>query len=670
MSRFARAPRAGISSGRGQRRALVCGAVLALACARAAAAQAPDSVRSAADLSDLTLEQLLDVQVTSVATRPQRLAETAASLFVIRAEDIRRSGATSLPEALRLAPNLQVAQARASGYAISARGFNNSAGNKLLVLIDGRSVYTPLFSGVFWDVQDVMLEDVERIEVLSGPGGTLWGTNAVNGVINVITRSAAETQGTLVSAGKGTIGTDAAVRYGGRLGDDAHFRIYAKHLDREQTELASGRSVDDSWYKSQVGFRADWDRGTDRLSVNARAYLGGQAQPAPGTIATGVPFELGKVSISGANMTAYWSHRLASGSSVDLLGYLDRTKRIVRPTFTETLDIFNAKFQHTLAPVGGHEWAWGAEYRYARDRVRNSVFVAFLPAKENQSWLSLFAQDAIALTDSLKLTLGARAEHNDYTGLEFLPNARLAWRLSDDRLLWSAISRAVRSPSRLDRDTFVPGQPPFLLEGGPDVRSEIANVVELGYRSQLGPGTSYSATVFYADYDHLRSQELTPRGTVRFANEMEGSVHGLELWGNHAVSPTWRLSGGLLLLKTHIRPKASSTDPFGPSALGNDPRNQWLLRSSHDLSPRHELDIMVRHVGRLPNPEVPAYTAVDARFGWRVTTGLEVSLLATNLFDRRHPEFSALTTEYIGIGPVETRSELARGIYLKLLWRL
>ncbi|MGH8665321.1 MAG: TonB-dependent receptor plug domain-containing protein, partial [Burkholderiales bacterium] len=619
----------------------------------------------------LSLEQLLDIEVTSVAARPQRVAQSAASIYVIRQDDIRRSGATSLPEALRLAPNLQVAQGHASGYAISARGFNNSAGNKLLVLIDGRSVYTPLFSGVFWDVQDVMLEDIERIEVVSGPGGTLWGTNAVNGVINVVTRSAANTQGTLVSLGGGSIGADAAARYGGRLGEDGHFRIYAKHLDRGETVKASGGSVDDDWHKSQFGFRADWAHGGDRFSLNANAYRGSESQPAPGTITTGVPFALGKISISGANMTGRWSRTLASGSSVDIQAYVDRTKRTVRPTFAETLDIFDVKFQHTLAAAGGHEWAWGAQYRYARDRVENSAIVAFLPAHVNQSWTSLFAQDAIALTDTLKLTLGARVERNDYTGVELLPNARLAWSLSEHHLLWSALSRAVRSPSRLDRDTFVPGQPPFILTGGPDVRSEIANVVELGYRGRPSRMTSYAATLFYADYDHLRSQELGPGGTsVFYGNEMEGSVHGLELWGNLDATPSWRLSAGALLLKTHLRRKASSTDPFGPSVLGNDPRSQWMLRSSHDLSPRHELDILVRHVGRLPNPEVPAYTAVDARFGWRVSRTLELSLTLQNLFDLSHPEFRALETLYAGVGAVETRSELERGVYFKLLWQL
>ena len=644
--------------------------LLFLAADRVIAAQV-DPIRTAADLRNLTIEQLLDVEVTSVATRPQRVAESAASIFVIHHEDIRRSGATSLPEALRLAPNLHVAQTRASGYTISARGFNNDAGNKLLVLIDGRSVYTPLFSGVFWDVQDVVLEDIERIEVVSGPGGTLWGTNAVNGVINVITRPAANTQGALIGLGRGTIGTDAVVRYGGRLGGDGHFRIHAKHLDREQTVKSDGSAVDDAWHKTQVGLRADWGSGGDRFSFNANAYRGGESQPLPGTIATGELFPLGKISVSGANMTARWMRRLDAGAGLDVQAYLDRTKRIVRPQFAETLDIANVKFQHTLAPAGSHAWAWGAEYRYARDRVENSRIVAFLPARLNQSWASLFAQDVIALTETLELTLGARIEHNDFTGFEFLPNARLAWNLAREHLLWSALSRAVRSPSRLDRDTFVPGRPPFVLTGGPDVRSEIGHVIEIGYRGRPVPGGSVSATAFYAKYDHLRSQELSPSGTsVFFANRIEGSTHGLELWANQELTPAWRMSAGVLLLEKHLRRKASSTDPFGPSVLGNDPSQQWMLRSSHDLGPRLELDIMLRHVGKLPSPHVPSYTAVDAHLGWRITKTLEVSLSLRNLFDRRHPEFNALETLYPGIGAIETRSEYERGAFVKLLWRI
>ena len=383
----------------------------------------------------MSLEQLLNVEVTSVSRRAERLADAAASIFVISGEDIRRSGVTTLPEALRLAPNLHVAQAHASGYAINARGLNNSGANKLLVLIDGRSVYTPLFSGVFWDVQDVVLEDVERIEVLSGPGGTLWGTNAVNGVINVITRSAKDTQGGLAAAGAGNREWGGTLRYGGTFGVDGSYRVYGKHLDHDRTETPSGAAKTDAWHKTQVGFRADWGGARDQFTVQGDAYRGSIGQPLPGTISiTGTALALDTISVSGANLLTRWGHTLAGGSRLTVQAYFDRTERTVPPTFGEKLSTSDVQFQHSLGLIGAHTFTWGAEYRYARDRVTNSPIVAFLPARVNQTWLSLFAQDEIDLRDDLRLTLGARLERNDYTGYEFLPTARLAWNVAPDHL--------------------------------------------------------------------------------------------------------------------------------------------------------------------------------------------------------------------------------------------
>jgi iron complex outermembrane recepter protein len=632
---------------------VIAGALAVLDCDNAAGQQA-------GGLADLSLEQLANIEVTSVSRRAERLSDAAASIYVITNEDIRRAGVTSVPEALRLAPSLQVARTSSSGYTISARGFNNSAGNKLLVLIDGRSVYTPLFSGVFWDVQDVLLEDIHRIEVISGPGGTLWGTNAVNGVINIITRSAKDTHGALIAAGVGNRESEAAVRHGGTFGNDGHYRIYGKYFDRDNTSTTRG-ARDDAWHKAQAGFRADWARAGDEITVQGNVYRGAEGQPAPGTISTGVNFALGDIAISGANLTARWARHLEGGSNLAVQVYYDRTERDVPPTFSQKLDIFDVQFQHALRPAGIHALVWGAEYRYGKDRVTNSTFFAFLPARVNQEWASVFAQDEMTLREDLRLTLGARLEHNDYTGYEFLPSARLAWKFSPDHLLWAAASRAVRSPSRLDRDVFIPGTPPFLLAGGPNVRSEVANVYEVGYRGQPAPGLSYSVTAFHSDYDRLRSQELASSGTfVFFANEMEGKTRGVEMWGTYQALRNWRLSGGLMLLDTDLRRKPGSRDPTGPSALGNDPNHQWLLRSSLDLTPKHEFDVMVRHVGALPNPTVPAYTAVDARLGWHVRRDLELSLTLQNLFDPGHPEF----------GVPATRSELQRAFFLKLLWRI
>jgi len=611
------------------------------------------------DLADLSLEQLANIEVTSVSRRAERLADAPASIYVITNEDIRRSGVTSLPEALRLAPNLEVARTSASGYAITARGFNSTTANKLLVLIDGRSVYTPLFSGVFWDAQDVMLEDVERIEVISGPGGTLWGANAMNGVINVITRQAQATQGTVVNVGGGNLESGGSFRYGGRVAADGHYRVYGKFFDRENTERANGTEVPDAWHKGQIGFRADWGGASRSFTLQGDAYTGKLDQTQPG-----------KTTIDGMNLLGRWFQRLAGGSDIRVQTYLDHTERDVPGTFREELDIFDLEFQQALPRAASHRILWGGGYRYARDRVQNSAVLAFLPADRNLDWANLFVQDEIRISETVEFTAGIKFERNDYTGWETLPSLRLAWKPYAYQLLWTALSRAVRAPSRLDRDLFVPGNPPFVLAGGPDFRSEIANILEVGYRGQPLSAVSFSITAFYHDYDHLRSLEPAPGGTcVSLAapgntcvlgNLIEGTSKGVEAWGAYQVMRAWRLSGGVVFLDLDLERKPGSLDPTGPVALGNDPAYQWQLRSSHNLTDKHELDILVRSIGALPGPDVPAYTAVDVRLGWRLIRDVELSLTLQNLFDSSHPEF----------GAPATRSEYQRGVFLKLSWRI
>lgn len=619
----------------------------------------------------LSLEELSNIDITSVSKRTERLSDAAASVYVITGDDIQRSGVRSLPDALRLAPNLHVAQASASGYAISARGFNGSSANKLLVLIDGRSVYTPLFSGVFWDVQDVMLDDIDRIEVISGPGGTLWGVNAVNGVINIITRSAMDTQGGLFTAGGGNRDNDIALRYGGKFGNDGSYRVYAKAFERFSTETGDGRLKDDDWQKSQIGFRTDWSRAGDTLTVHGNAYTGNESQPLPGTIAiTGVTPPLGTISISGINLTAKWDHKLKDGSNVTLQAYIDRTTRDVPPSFSETLDLVDLQFQHSLQPMGIHSLVWGGEYRYGMDRVTNSSFLAFqpprpffgfLPGRVNQSWSALFAQDEISLRKDLRLIAGARVERNDYTGTEFLPNLRLAWKFAPEHLLWAAASRTVRAPSRLDRDVFVPAAPPFLLAGGPDVRSEVANVYEIGYRGQPTSRTTYSVTVFHSIYDHLRSQELSPsRTSVIFANKMEGKSTGIEMWGKYQVTDHWRLSAGFSALRERLKLKPGSTDIAGLTAQeGRDPDRIWMLQSSVNLPHQTELDATVRHVSALSDPDVPGYTVMDLRLGWRPRRNIELSITGRNLLSGGHAEFT----------DPATRTELERSVFFKITGR-
>ncbi|SFU35837.1 TonB-dependent receptor plug domain-containing protein [Pseudoduganella namucuonensis] len=612
------------------------------------------------DFASLTLEELGSLRITSVSKKPERLAGAAASVFVLTREDIRRGGATSLPEALRLAPNLYVAARSAHGHTITARGFNSSLANKLLVLIDGRSVYTPFFAGVFWDVQDLMLEDVERIEVISGPGGTLWGTNAVNGVINIITRSARDTRGTLLSAGAGQRGVDAGARHGAAFGADGAYRLYAKYTNDNHTELQSGAPADDAGRGARAGFRADWGQPAGLWSAQGNVYHGHEGQPLPGTIAVaGRSFPLGVISLSGANLLTRWSRENADGSSLSAKVYLDHTKRVVPPTFSDRLTILDVEVQHALPRYGAHNVVWGANYRIGNEVVANSVYIAFLPARLKQHWSSLFIQDEIALLPELRLTAGARVEHNDYTGREFLPNARLAWTVTPRHTLWTALSRAVRAPSRLDVDTYIPGAPPYVLAGGPRVRSEIATVAELGYRGQPLPRLSLSATLFHADYDHLRSQELGPtRRFVVFDSLLEGRMRGIETWGGFQASPRWRLSAGWTAQHKRLTPKPGSTDTSSAAALGQDPSHQGLLRSSWDLTASTELDVTVRRVGAVRSPVVPSYTVADVRLGWRPRPGWEVSAGAHNI-GKAHTELGGATTS----------TAFTRGVYARLVVR-
>jgi iron complex outermembrane receptor protein len=610
-----------------------------------------------ADLADLSLEQLANIEVTSVSGRAERLSGAPASIYVITNEDIRRGGARTLSEALRLAPNLQVAQSSGSTYAISARGFNNdnALGNKLLVLIDGRTVYSPLFSGVFWDQQDVMLEDVERIEVISGPGATLWGANAVNGVINVITRPAKDTQGALAAVGGGNRDIGAVARYGGKFGPDGHYRVYAKGSGLQNTERANGTSVPDGWKMEQTGFRADWGRASSNFTVQGDAYRGEGESRSVG----------GSVDVSGMNLLARWNQKLSSGSDFRLQAYYDRSERQDMTLFQGDADTFDIAFQHGI-PFESHRVLWGAGYRRARDDVPSTLpplVISFMPPSRTLDWENVFVQDEIKLSESLEFTIGVKLERNDYTGWENLPSARLAWKLAENHLLWGAVSRAVRAPARLDRDFFltiaVPGLTIPIIVGGPTFESEIANVYEIGYRAQPAQSVSYSITAFWHEWDRLRSGQLPVPQPAMVQNMIEGDTYGLEAWASWQVLRPWRLSGGFTTLHKDLRVKPGSTDPVGPTALGNDADQQWMLRSLFNLTDKHEFDVMVRHVSSLPDPAVPAYTAVDARLGWRASREVEVSLVLQNLFDAEHAEFNA----------APGRSEFGRSFFLKVQWR-
>ena len=595
-------------------------------------ADADDRALSAKALKELSLEDLLDMEVTSVSKRPEKLSSAAASIQVITADDIRRSGARSVPEALRLAPNLEVAQINARDWAISARGFSARTANKLLVLIDGRTVYTPLFAGVFWEVQDVLLEDIDRIEVISGPGATLWGANAVNGVINVVTKSAGSTQGTLISAGAGTeLKNSATVRYGGARGDDAHFRFYAKGFNRDSTELTSGASDQDDWQMGQVGFRADWSTAADgQLTVQGDVYEGELAQLARDDI-----------TLSGGNLLGRWSRQLAESSELQIQMYYDYTYRRMPGSIGEVLHTYDVDLQHRLQAFTGHHIVWGLGYRVIDDAVRNAPGIAFLPAEVSRQWFTGFIQDEMPILDEkLYFTVGTKVEHNDYTGFEFQPSLRLAWLLNENQTLWSAVSRSVRTPSRIDQDLFVSPT----IAGGAGFESETLLSYELGYRVQAQRRFSVSAAAFYNDYDDLRSLErIDPMASfpVRIGNGLEGESYGLELSADVSISHAWQLRAGYTGLRIDLRRKPGSTDTSGGSSESHDPEEFWSIRSMHDFGNYWQLDLMYRHVSQIANQNVSAYGDLNARLAWQPSARLEVSLTAQHLLNHRHAEFGA-----------------------------
>ena len=621
-----------------------------------AAASLPAQARDATSLAlaDMSLEELGHVEITSLSRRPESLSGAMTSIFVINADDLRRSGATTLPEALRLAPNLQVARAGTYGYAISARGFGAMSANKLLVLVDGRSIYSPLFSGVFWDVQDMPLENIERIEVISGPGGTVWGVNAVNGVINIITKAARETPGGLALGAAGPREGVASLRWGASLapaGGGGDFRVFARYAEQAHSRLGDGSPADDATRFAQVGFRADWQRDADRLALHGAAYRGREGQPEPGSIAvSGLPFALGAITTGGANLNAIWTHQLEGGAATTTQVIYDLTQRDNPPQFTDRQQILDLQLGYAAPVRDIHALVAGGEIRHGSDRIiPGTPYLAMLPAQLDQTWASAYLQDTIALGDEWRATVGTRVEHNDYTGVEWLPSIRLGWQPSARTLVWAGASRTVRAPSRFDSDLHVPAQPPFLLAGGPGFRSETANVFELGYRGQPLAALTLSATAYQSRYDHLHSQEVAPsRAFLTFANGLRGIVNGFEAWATWEATPWWRLHAGYNRLAMHLedRPGSNDTRSVGLEEGANAPR-WWLLRTSVDGPERTEFDATLRHVAALANPAVPSYFALDARIGWRPVPRTTVSFVGRNLLGDHHAEFSAAATRSV-----------------------
>lgn len=641
--------------------------------AEAAAAEEATKPMYPDDLLSMTIEELMNIEVTSVSKTPEPLSEAAASVYVIPGGEIRRSGASSIPEALRLADHLNVAQKNSHDWGISARGFNTDLANKLLVLIDGRTVYTPLFSGVFWDRQDTLLEDIDRIEVINGPDGALWGANAVNGVINIMTKSAKETQGVYWEAGGGTaLRGFTGIRYGGTLAPDVYYRVYGKYFDRGNEVFADGSEASDAWHMASGGFRIDAEGSLKNyLTLQGDIYSGDE------NLTTG-----GVAEISGGNLLGRWSHTFSHDSDMSLQLYYDQTHLsmfvpalvinsiVFAPagTFEDDLDTYDLDFQHRFRLGERNRFVWGLGYRFTRDVVGNAPGLAFFPPVLNQSLFSGFIQDEITLRENLTLTLGTKVEYYDYTGLELEPSARLAWTPLERQILWAAISRAVRTPSRIDRDLSQPAPPLVLLAGGSDFDSEKLIAYELGYRAQLGQKIFGSISTFYNDYDDIRSTSTTP-GTILpffFENNLEGKTYGFEISANYQALSWWRLHGGYNRLKEHIRVKPGESDFNNARNETGDPEQQFSFRSSMDLPQNVELDAALRWVDTLQvnnagaAATVPSYFELDIRLGWRPTKELELSVVGQNLLHDHHPEFGP---------PGSNRVEIQRAVYGKIAWR-
>jgi iron complex outermembrane receptor protein len=504
-------------------------------------------------------------------------------------------------------------------------------------------------------VQDTFLEDIDRIEVISGPGATLWGANAVNGVINITTRSSKDTQGLLLEGGGGTeLRGFGGVRYGGELATNLHYRVYGKFFDRDSAVLPNGNDATDDWYMGQGGFRMDWEASDiNLLTLQGDLYGGRIAQPGTN----------GDIRVDGGNLIGRWSHTISESSDFKLQLYYDDTHRNIPGTFAEDLDTYDVDFQHRFPLGDRNDIVWGLGYRLIEDDVANTPALAFLPARLSRQWFSGFVQDEIALVkDRLQLTLGTKIEHNDYTGFEYQPSGRLAWKLTQRQTVWGAISRALRTPSRIDNELFAPGTPPFvLLQGGTNFVSEELLAYELGYRVQLHPRLTLSVAAYYNDYDKLRSVErVNPTNAfpIVIANGQSGESYGAELTADYRVTDRWRLRAGYSELQIHIRPKPGSTDTSHGSTESNDPNHQFFLRSSLDLPGHFALNGGFRYVSHIANQSVPGYGELDVRLAWMPIPNLELSIVGQNLLHDHHPEFGALTS----------RQEIERSVYGKVSW--
>jgi iron complex outermembrane receptor protein len=617
------------------------------------------------DLTQLSLEDLMNTKVTSVSKKEQSLSRTASAIFVITADAIRRSGATNIPDLLRMVPGVDVAQIDANTWAISARGLNGRFSDELLVLVDGRNVYTPTFGGVLWDTLNVPLEDIERIEVIRGPGGTVWGANAVNGVINIITKKAAETRGGMMVAGGGNLDQGfGTVQYGGGLGKSTNYRVYTKYFNQDHMPGPTGQIGTDGWHLLRGGFRTDSRLSAkDSFMVQGDLYTGEEGSPTlflPSVLSPGYQNIDRTVNLSGGFLQSDWNHVYSSRSDTLLQVSFDRYKR--NDILTEQRNTFALDFQHHLAWGSRQDVVWGAGYRYTTSDSQGNFTFALNPADLSMQLFSMFFQDEVAvMPDKLYLTLGTKLEHNLYTGFNLMPSARLSWTPTTRHMLWAAISQAKRTPA--ESDTAVraniggfpgPGGIPVLLAfvGNPHFKSERLIAYELGYRVQLATLLSMDLATYYSHYDDEQTSEpaapffeTTPFPPhlvvpVTFQNLMQGETHGFEMAVNWKATDRWTLSPGYAFEQTHMHLDPASQDKSSVlNVEGSSPVHGAQLRSHVDLVHGIGWDSSAYFTDRVRSGAIPSYTRLDTGLTWRFTEGLAMSVVGQNLVKDRHLEF-------------------------------
>jgi iron complex outermembrane receptor protein len=613
-------------------------------------------VSTSPDLTQMSLADLASVEVTSVSKSVESLQHAPAAIYVITHEDIIRSGATSVPEALRLAPNLLVTQTSSSAYTIAARGFGGNPqaqnfSNKLLILIDGRSVYTPLFSGIYSDTIDVLLEDVDRIEVVSGVGATLWGANAMNGVINIITRPSYLTQGAFLEAEGGNQVDTAAGRYGGRINGDATARAYGFAFHRGAMELPDGSTAHDGWSKGQGGFRSDWLTERDTVTIQGDAYRG-----------TEHVLDNSDSLLAGANLVARYQHHGAA-SDFQAQAYVDQNEQFAASGGTAfVVHTYDVSLQESLTIGSANRLIAGAGERLYEYGITNTATLLVEPPGHGLTLANVFAEDTLTVARGLDLSVGIKLEDDPYSGWAPLPDARLSWGINDRTTVWLAASRAIRSPTPFDEEVVEKAGGATILAATPQFKPEKLTAYEVGVRAQPASAFSFSIAGFYDIYGDLRTVDPASADVLlpyRWGNSLRGDTDGIDAWAAWQVTGWWRLSPGVTWVHEQFEFKPGSTPVLGVAQAADDPSSHATLASSINL-PRHlSLDASLRYVGALPDPVLRSYCEVDARLGWRPTDALDVSLAGTNLLHPRHLE----------VPLASGGEEITRGVLADVRWK-